>query len=82
MVDGVGFPTSQVTSMEIARQAIRAEQQSVGNITPHADGGGGGLPRANVQAPPAQAASRNAGLKGERPARTDVPRGHYLDIRA
>ena len=81
MVDSVGFPTNQVLSIELARQAIRAEQQSVGNITPHADGGGGGLPRAHTRALPSQT-NHNSGLKGERPTRTDVPRGHYLDIRA
>lgn len=80
MVDSVGFSTNQVLAAQLARQAIQAQAQSVGTITPQtAEGGGHGQPRGHTQA--AQIPNHNSGLKGEKPDRMDVPRGHHLDIR-
>jgi len=80
MVDLVGSGGAVQAATQALKSATQQDVSSVQGIDPNQ---AGQQPVNAVQtASEAQAPNHNAGLKGERPENTEVPRGTYLDVSA
>ncbi len=80
MVDLVGSGSAVQAATQALKSATQQDDSSVQGIDPNR---AGQQPVNAVQtANDAQAPNHNAGLTGERPEKTDVPRGTYLDVSA